>query len=369
MYNFKQELLKNLFKQKGGNSKLTKAYCNERKGDYEVYTGTTLGTFAKINEYEYEIPQLTYTTDGEYAGTLKVLTGKYNIGGHRAILEPQKENICLEYFAFVLQPLFFNAKRICAVPTVNWELIKNIPVNIPCDIKGNYDYDLQCKIAEKYKRLLKEKNNLILAKKRLSNLSVSVNMDKYSYTNISINELFDLTAKTNNSSFTKTFIKENPGEIPVYGASKNPEEVGYGFVQDNLPNVKYFENCLTYNIDASAGYVFYRTGKFSLSEKVRPLIIKTEYQGKLYEPYLEYVIQPIFRANIRGRRGPNGENEFTKINKTIIQDLQVPIPIKENGEFDIAVQKQIAEKNRKLQSIKNHICQEIDKVLNINIEF
>ena len=55
MYNFKQELLKNLFKQKGGNSKLTKAYCNERKGDYEVYTGTTLGTFAKINEYEYEI--------------------------------------------------------------------------------------------------------------------------------------------------------------------------------------------------------------------------------------------------------------------------------------------------------------------------
>jgi hypothetical protein len=38
------------------------------------------------------IQQAIFTTDGEYAGTLKVLTGKYNVGGHRAILLKKDTN-------------------------------------------------------------------------------------------------------------------------------------------------------------------------------------------------------------------------------------------------------------------------------------
>ena len=62
---FKKVPLDKLFTSKRGNSKYTKKYCNENPGEYEVYTGTTIGSFGKIATYDYEGQNLTYTTDGE----------------------------------------------------------------------------------------------------------------------------------------------------------------------------------------------------------------------------------------------------------------------------------------------------------------
>ena len=64
-----------------------------------------------------------------------------------------------------------------------------------------------------------------------------------------ISEIFDLSQKTNNSSFTKEFVEKHKGTIPVYSASKEENIAGYGFIQDNVEGVKYFENCLTFNFD------------------------------------------------------------------------------------------------------------------------
>ena len=65
-------------------------------------------------------------------------------------------------------------------------------------------------------------------------------------------DLFDLSHATNGSIFTKSFIDENKGNIPVYSTSKNPDETSYGHVADNLPKIKYYENILTWNKDGSA---------------------------------------------------------------------------------------------------------------------
>jgi len=79
-------------------------------------------------------------------------------------------------------------------------------------------------------------------------------------------------------------------------------------------------------------------------------------------------MQPIFRKNIRGRKGPNGENEFTKISRTVIQDLLIPIPIKEDGTFDLEIQKEIATKYKKMEVIKKALSKQIDSVLGIELE-
>lgn len=60
-------------------------------------------------------------------------------------------------------------------------------------------------------------------------------------------------SRTNNSQFTKTFINNHKGDVPVYGASLEENEVSYGYVADNLPGIKYFNDCLTWNIDGSIG--------------------------------------------------------------------------------------------------------------------
>lgn len=363
--------IKEIFDHKRGNSKYTKAYCDKHKGEYEVYTGTTIGTFARINKYDYDYPLLTYTTDG-YAGELSVIEGKFSIGGHRAILIPKDKNLNLQYFRYALQPIFRNAKRDCAIPTINWTLIKDLKIRIPVDKDGNYDYDCQENIANHYKVIEKAKNKLVYDKSILKNSQITLNIENYKYILLKVHEIFNLSISTNSSKFTIGFINENQGDIPVYGAVNTENYASYGYVKDNIfiednkngkitkTPIRYFENCLTYNIDGegACGYVFYRTGRFSLSEKVRPLIIFDKYKDKLDPNYLKYVLHPLFLSKVRGR----------KINKTIIQNLQIPIPVKENGEFDLKAQKEISEKYKKLEAIKEQVINKIDKVLNITVE-
>jgi len=54
---------------------------------------------------------------------------------------------------------------------------------------------------------------------------------------------------------------------------------------------------LTYNIDGLAGYIFYHEGRFSLSEKVRPLVIKEEYADKVNPLYLKLHLLIFFLEN------------------------------------------------------------------------
>lgn len=63
--NYKKVKLNELFDSKRGNNKYTRKYCNANKGEYEVYTGTTIGSFGFIDTYEYNERALTYITDGK----------------------------------------------------------------------------------------------------------------------------------------------------------------------------------------------------------------------------------------------------------------------------------------------------------------
>ena len=172
---------------------------------------------------------------------------------------------------------------------------------------------------------------------------------------------FDLSHTTNGSFFTKSFIRSNQGTIPVYGASKYEEEVGYGYVNDNLDNVKYFSDCLTWNIDGSIG-LFYRKGKFSLSEKVIPLIFKEEYEDVLSKEYVKYAIMSEVMKN---------PFSFTnKGNKSRLGEVMVKIPIRDN-KIDIEKQhiisqycERVDKKNETIRVLKNDIIENVSKIIN-----
>ena len=359
--------LSELFTNKRGNSKYTKAYVNKNTGEFEVYTGSTKTSFGFIDTYEYESPHLTYTTDGEYAGTLEILQGKYNVGGHRAILISKVDNLSLSYCKYVFQSIFYNSVKRGDVPSLAWSQIKDIRVSIPVT------EDRKFELIEARKAELAEKIEVIK----------SVNVDIMSgetpkTTSIKVADLFDLTISTNSSKFTKTFVKENPGDIPVYGASSD-NLPSYGYVKDNAVivdrdgkrefPVRYFENCLTYNIDGLAGYIFYHEGRFSLSEKVRPLVIREEYASEVNPLYLKQVLEPIFRSHVKGRKGENGKNEYTKLNASMIENLEVVLPLTSSGEIDLEKQNQIVQNSQTILEMKKNIEKQGYQFIQSNLDF
>ena len=382
---YKNVKLSELFTFEKGSNEFNKKTINENCGDIPVYSGQTEnnGIIGYSSKITYSGRFIRIITVGE-AGKCNIIEGQFSLAQNNGILKPidskNIENISLEYLMYMLNKKLPSLSRgEGKQKSLLKQHILNVCIDIPVLSDGQFDFETQKRIAEKFQKINEKFEKLISDKNNLKNMTID--LEKYDNCVFKkVSEIFDLSISTNNSKFTKSFIQKFPGDIPVYGATKLPNEVGYGYVKDNaeiieikkgkklITKVKYFEDCLTYNIDGTAGYIFYRTGKFSLSEKVRPLIIKDKYKECLNPEYLKYIMQPIFRKNIRGRKGPNGENEFTKIGKSIIEDLLIPIPVDENKEYSYEKQTQIANEYKKLEKIREHIILKINDVINTQFE-
>lgn len=279
------------------------------------------------------------------------------------------ENLSLKYIEIKLRSVFFS-KDFSWTKKASLYRIKNIEFEIPIDCDGNYDLETQKEIVKKYEIVEEKKQELKEKLDYFKDVQVDfISSEIGRSKKIKIKDVFDLSVGSNGSNFTKTFIKNNSGDIPVYGAGKEGEFPNYGYVVDNAiikekrknklleTKVKYFNDCLTYNIDGFAGYVFYRKGRFSLSEKVRPLIIKDEYRDFLNPEFLKFVIEPIFRNNRKGRLGENEKNEYTKLYINMIENIEINIPIKKDGTFDLEKQNQIVSKYKAIEEMKNSILE------------
>ena len=76
--------------------------------------------------------------------------------------------------------------------------------------------------------------------------------------------------------------------------------------------------------------------------------------------YLKYIIENELASQNFG---------FTnKAGKSKIQNIQIKIPITSMGEFDLQKQKEIAEKYRKIEEIKQNIKTKLEKIENIKVD-
>lgn len=347
---YKEEKINNLFDNKRGNSKYTKKYCNDNKGEYEVYTGTTIGSFAFINTYDYDEPLLTYTTDGENAATIKILRGKYSVGGHRAILFPKNENIVIDYFKWTLQKLFFDNVKKGDVPSISWSRIKDLVILVPIDSKGNYDIEKQKEIVKKYEIVEEKKKELKEKLDYFKDVQVDFSNEiEVKTKEIPFDELFDIER---GKVISRKYIDDNKGDYPVYSTQLDSS---FGYINSYMYDGEY----LIWNTDGLGGYIRRVDGKFSITNIVGIMKLKNEYKNYVNLEYIRRILEPIFRENVKGREGIGGKNEYTKINSTMIKDLDIKInfPINEDGTFDIEKQKRIVSKYKVIEEMKNFILE------------
>lgn len=360
--NFK---LKDLFSIERGKSKYTKKFGNQNKGDFPVYSASNNAPLTHINSFDYNGEYLTWATNG-FAGYIMVIDGKFSINADRGLLKPIKENININYIKNVLEPTLRGLakgrkgeKGEDEFTKVYPSMIENVEIKMPINSNGDFDIDAQNEIVDKILFVQELKLKIEEYKNQIEELNVEISLDE-NFKLIKIKDIFDLTIKTNNSKFTKSFINKNKGSIPVYSASKFPNSVDYGYVKDNLKGIKYFEDCLTWNIDGSIGKAHLRKGRFSLSEKVIPLKIKESLTKSLDIYFLKYQIEKEFSLHNFGFDNKAGKGK--------IQDIEIQIPLT-NGAIDIDKQKMISNKYLSVQKIKEKIGIELSKISSVKIDY
>ena len=193
----------------------------------------------------------------------------------------------------------------------------------------------------------------------INSSNIIFNKQDYEYKTIKLNDIIDFSkSKTNNSTFTKKFVFDNSGDIPVYGASQYSDIPSYGYVKDNIDGIKYFENCLTWNIDGSIG-CFYREGRFSLSEKVKPIFLKPEFIKKVDLDYLSFALVEKAREM--------GFSRFYKPKISNLKEIEISFPLNNNGEIDYENQKRIALKYMNINKRRKFIIDNLTRIVKSRI--
>lgn len=72
---------------------------------------------------------------------------------------------------------------------------------------------------------------------------------------------------------------------------------------------------------------------------------------------MKFVIEPISRNNRKGRLGEREKNEYTKLYINIIEDIEIKIPIINDGTFDLEKQREIVRKYKAIGEMKNAILE------------
>lgn len=346
--------------------RILKAQVFKSKGKVPVYSANVFEPFGylkKSNIPDFKHNYLLWGIDGDFKFNIMKKGTTFATTDHCGAIRILNNKILPEYLLYALElktHILDYDRTLRPSLTV---IKRDATVKIPIDESGEYDVKRQAEIVDVYIKTKRIKKQLKQEVEELQNTSIKIDFPSESTMILSLQEIFDFNLSTNSSQFTKAFINKHKGEIPVYSASKDPEAVSYGYVQDNLPDVKYYSNILTWNIDGSVGKAFYRKGKFTLSEKVIPLQLQDKWIELIDIQYVKYALE----AKVVNER----LGYTNKAGKGRIKDLNLDIPCRIiNGvkQPDIVKQQIFRQKYNEIQSIKQDLIDTLKELSKVIVE-
>ena len=355
-------------KSKTNGSKFTKTFIQENMGDIPVYGASLDETEVSYGYVKDGLEGIKYFKD--------CLT--WNIDGSAGIFY-RKGYFSLSEKVIPLIP-FENIQDLIDLDFLKYSIMYSkefaefgfsnkagkgklgeIKINIPIKSDGSFDLEKQKELAKKYKDIEEKKKVLLEKIEILKKYKILIEADTSIATkDVDLNSM--ITHNNGKANYTKEFCQENKGDIPLYSAN-NSKPIAY------MNKADYNGKYLSYSKNGCAGYISIMEGAFSINGDRCVLTLNKGYE-KVDLLYLKYFLEPIFRANIKGRIGINGKNEYTKLNSTMIKKLkiQVPIPIKSDGSFDLEKQQELAMKYANVESIKQNIYNQIKELTSIMVD-
>ena len=346
-----------------GDGKYTRSYVHEHTGEYPLYSGNTFGPFAQIDSYDYNVPALTWAIDG-LAGYMMIHRSPFSATNHRGILLLKDTNIDLEYAKYTLEPIFRELKKgrqgdngeneYTSLPPF---MIQSVKFAVPVDHNGEPWLEKQKEIAAGYVTLEQTKETVVEQIANLSQVSIVPNCDEYAIEYLPLSDLFD-TIK-GKSKYTKKYGNLHSGPYPVYSASSQG-------TLTHLDTYDYDGRYMTWSTNGFAGTILILDGKFSINGDRGILVPKNGRQDLDFD-YMKFTLEPIFRELAKGRKGDNGEDEFTKLYPSMLSDIMVPIPVDSKGNISLSLQKEIAQKFISVQNSQKEIIEKLDVLISKKI--
>lgn len=346
-----------------GDGKYTRSYVHEHTGEYPLFSGNTFGPFAQIDSYDYNVPALTWAIDG-LAGYMMIHRTPFSATNHRGILLLKDEKIDLEYAKYTLEPIFRELKKgrqgdngeneYTSLPPF---MIQSVKFVVPVDRNGEPWLEKQIEIAASYATLEQTKETVVEQITNLSQVSIVPDCDEYAIEYLPLSELFD-TIK-GKSKYTKKYGNLHAGPYPVYSASSQG-------TLTHLDTYDYDGRYMTWSTNGFAGTILILDGKFSINGDRGILVPKNGRQDLDFD-YMKFTLEPIFRELAKGRKGDNGEDEFTKLYPSMLREVMVPIPVDGKGNISLSLQKEIAQKFTSAQSSQKEIIEKLDALISQKI--
>lgn len=345
---------KELFDLFIGPRKLKKDYV-ESKGDIPVYSANVFEPFvyaedSNIEDFHHNYViwgidgnfKFNYLLKGEkfattdHCGAIKILDGKINPLFVAYTLEQNKH--------------IYGFDRGLRASLTN---MKKVSIKIPVDSNGEFDYKIQEDIAAVLGCIEQMKAILVDKCVRLKNMSVRFIDEDYEFKYIALPDLFERVK--GKSKYTKKYGQLNKGKYPVYSASSSSPLT-------HIDTFDYDGEFLSWSTNGFAGTISVFNEKFSINGD-RGLLLPKDDRKDLDLYYLKYILQPMFREMAKGRKGDNGVDEFTKLYPSMLEEIMVPIPVDENGEISLMLQREIAQKYKMIFETTNDVIGNIRRVI------
>ncbi len=234
--------------------------------------------------------------------------------------------------------------------------MKSIEFEIPIDTNGDWDLIKQQEVVDNFSLITDLKSLIVEQENKLDQLRVNVNSEA-KLIRVPLTKLFSI--ERGKGKYTKKYGNTNKGDYAIYSASNNAPLT-------HINSFDYNGEFLTWATNGFAGYIKILNGKFSINADrglLKPL------NNNLDISYVSYILEPILREMAKGRKGEKGEDEFTKVYPSMLEKIQIEIPVTDKGEHDLDQQKLIASEHRKIEDIKSTIKSELYKILNKEIEY
>jgi hypothetical protein len=155
--------------------------------------------------------------------------------------------------------------------------------------------------------------------------------------------------------YSKEWATSNPGKFCLYSGTTTG-----AYAKVNVAD--YQGEYLSWCIDGLAGYIMYHNEEFSVTCHRGVLEPKDDVDfSNIDLKYIKFVLEPIFRKRKKGREGDLGKNEYTSLKPIAIKNMKdtIPIPLKDDGTFDLEKQRELSKKYEQIEIIKNKLIEKI----------